>query len=453
MTDWTNKASFYHIYPLGALGAPQRNDFSSVPVNRLGQIHGWLDHIQPLGANALYLGPLFEATAHGYDTANYYEVDRRLGTRADLRSLSQALHQRGMHLILDGVFNHVGRDFWAFKDLQEKHEHSAYRDWFVNLRFDRQNQHGDRFTYEGWNGHTSLVKLNLENSAVREHLFNAIRMWVEEFEIDGLRLDAADALSFSFLKALRTFCNGLKRDFWLMGEVIHGDYRQWVNAETLHSVTNYQLYKGLYSSHNDRNYFELAYGLKHQFGSGGALEGLQLYNFVDNHDVNRIASQLSNPAHLFPLHLLLFTIPGIPSIYYGSEFGMPGRRTQWDDHPLRPYFDLSGLQAHSPQPDLRHTIAHLTELRAASPCLQHGNYAELLVAPQQFAFSRTEDSQSMVVVVNSDNEARHVEIKLPGMADAELSDQLNPGEHFSLQNGSLNVSVPACWGRILLVTR
>ncbi len=449
MSDWINHTVFYHIYPLGALGAPHSNDLSSAPINRLGQVHSWLDHIQSLGANALYLGPLFESTAHGYDTVNYYEVDRRLGTRADLRALSDELHARGMRLVLDGVFNHVGRDFWAFKDLLANGSASPYQDWFANLRFDGRSPYGDPFIYEAWNGHYSLVKLNLENPSVREHLFNAIRMWAEELGIDGLRLDAADVLSFSFLKALAAFCHQFREDFWLMGEVIHGDYRQWVNQETLDSVTNYELYKGLYSSHNDHNYFELAYSLKRQFASGGIYEGQHLYNFLDNHDVNRIASQVTNLAHLFPLHLLLFTIPGIPSIYYGSEFGILGEKISWDDRPLRPYFDLPALQSNSPQPDLHSTIAHLSAIRSGSPALQLGDYQEHLVAPQQFAFTRTYRDDCVLVVVNSSSEVQTVELRLPDLADTALKDLLNPGEHFSIKNHHLNLPLTPCWGRVL----
>ncbi|MFZ3070278.1 MAG: alpha-amylase family glycosyl hydrolase, partial [Anaerolineaceae bacterium] len=379
MTNWTNNTNFYHIYPLGACGAPRQNTFQDDPCPRIRSIQGWLDHIQSLGANALYFGPVFESSTHGYDTANYYEVDRRLGTRRDLAALSQDVHQRGMHLVLDGVFNHVGRDFWAFKDLLARCESSPYQEWFADLRFDAHSPYGDPFIYEAWNGHFSLVKLNLANPAVLEHLFGAVRMWVEEFQIDGIRLDAADALSFDFMQSLRSFCDQLKPDLWLMGEVIHGDYRRWANPLMLHSTTNYELYKGLYSAHNDHNYFELAYSLNREFGPGGLYRDLNLYNFVDNHDVSRIASQLKDLTDLYPLHILLFTVPGIPSLYYGSEFGLPGAKTQ-NDWLLRPYFDLPVLLNTSPQPELRRWIARLAALRTETPALQNGTYEQKLVA-------------------------------------------------------------------------
>ncbi|HEX7568085.1 MAG TPA: alpha-amylase family glycosyl hydrolase, partial [Anaerolineaceae bacterium] len=350
MKNWIEKAIFYAIYPLGFCGAPPGNDFSAPPQARLEQVHTWLDHIQTLGANALYLGPVFESSAHGYDTADYYWVDRRLGSNETLAQLSASLHQRGMRLVLDGVFNHVGRHFWAFRDLLEHGESSPYRDWFCNLRFDRRSPYNDPFSYEGWNGHYELVKLNLGNPQVRDHLFGAVETWVCQFDIDGLRLDAADCLDLNFLKELSAFCRSLKPDFWLMGEVIHGDYRRWANPETLDSVTNYECYKGLYSSHVDRNYFEIAYALNRQSGPGGIYRDLLLYNFADNHDVDRVASSLANPAHLYTLYILLFSMPGVPSIYYGSEWGIEGKKSNGSDLPLRPWLDLDQLARQAPQP-------------------------------------------------------------------------------------------------------
>ena len=276
MNNWFKQALFYHIYPLGFCGAPAANDFHSQPVSRLEKVGDWLDHIQGMGLNAIYLGPLFESTSHGYDTADYFTVDRRLGTNEDLAKLSRDLHKRGMHLILDGVFNHVGRDFWAFKDVIVYGEASRYKDWFSNLRFGQSSPYNDPFSYESWNGHFNLVKLNLDNPEVKDHLFNAVAMWIRDFGIDGLRLDTADCLNMQFIRELSAFCRGIRPDFWMMGEVIHGDYRQWVNPKGLDSVTNYEAYKGLYSSHNDGNYFEIAYSLNRQFGGGGMYEDLLL---------------------------------------------------------------------------------------------------------------------------------------------------------------------------------
>jgi len=451
MAHWINNSIFYHIYPLGACGAPQINDHSSQPVSRIAAIHYWLDHIQSLGVNAIYLGPVFESTRHGYDTANYYEIDRRMGMRSDLAALSSEMHQRGMHLVLDGVFNHVGRDFWAFKDLQANQENSPYKDWFKDLRFGQSNSYGDRFSYAGWNGHTSLVTLNLENPAVQQHLFGAIEMWVNELGIDGIRLDAADCLSFSFLEALSAFRNKLKPDLWLMGEVIHGDYRQWASPTRLDSVTNYELYKGLYSSHNELNYFELAYSLNRQFGKGGIYRDKKLYNFVDNHDVNRIASVLRDPAHLYPLHLLLFTVPGVPSIYYGSEFGIPGLKDSHSDDPLRPVLDLPAWQNNASHPDLPGFICQLSAIRQSSSAIRDGDYTQQHVSAQQFAFTRKKDAEEVLVAVNSATETAR--LSLSGFGNTRMIDLLAPGETITVGNGILDLQLPANYGRIIQIER
>jgi glycosidase len=451
MTHWSNDAFFYHIYPLGFCGAPEWNDFTSKPAQALDRIMGWLDHIQSLGANALYLGPVFESTSHGYDTADYNRVDRRLGTNATLASLSDEIHRRGMRLILDGVFNHVGRDFWAFKDVQQNGTNSPYCDWFHNLRFEGSSPYGDPFTYEGWGGHYNLVKLNLQNPQVRDHLFGAVRMWFEEFGIDGLRLDTADLLAPDFLRELRAFCKSLHPEFWLMGEVIHGDYRRWANPEMLDSVTSYENHKGLYSSHVDKNYFEIAYSLNRQFGAEGIYKNLNLYSFVDNHDVERLASCLTEPAHLFPTHILLFTVPGIPSIYYGSEFGIQGRRVDGRDEALRPNLDLETLKPDPPQPGLAEAIARLAGFRAASNALKTGQYRQLFVNHEQFGFLREADGERAAVIVNASAQPAQVRVDIPGAGSGRLVDLLNDGEEFRLEGGFAEVEIPPAWGRILRV--
>ena len=171
-----------------------------------------------------------------------------------------------------------------------------------------------------------LVKLNQHNPEVQNYICDVIRFWVSEFDIDGIRLDAADVLDFGFMRALRSLANTVKPDFWLMGEVIHGNYSMWVNDQTLHSVTDYQLHQALFSGHNDHNYFEIAHTVDRIYN-----QNLKLYSFADNHDVERIMSKLKNPNHYLPVHILLYTLPGNPSIYYGSEFGIEGRKEHHSD--------------------------------------------------------------------------------------------------------------------------
>ena len=450
MKKWITDAIFYHIYPLGLCGAPQRNDFNAAAEPRLEQIYGWLEHIQSLGANALYLGPLFESSNHGYDTADYYHVDRRLGTDETLARLSAIMHERGLRLVLDGVFNHVGRDFWAFRDVLVNREGSAYLDWFANLRFGQRSPYNDPFSYEGWNGHYELVKLNLGYPAVKEHLFGTVESWIRDFKIDGLRLDAADCLDFDFIRELAGFCHKLRPDFWLMGEVIHGDYRRWVNPQMLDSVTNYEVYKSLYSSHVDHNYFEIAYALNRQFGPDGVYRGLPLYAFADNHDVNRVASSLANPHQLYPLYCLLFSLPGVPSIYYGSEWGITGKRTYYSDLPLRPQLNLEEADRIAPQPRLPADIARLAAVRKNSAALREGDYRQLLVQSEQLVFVRQAKDERVIIAVNGAEKPVTVRFELPAGFGSRLEDLLNPVGGFSTnRKGELEVEIPAGWGRFL----
>ena len=443
---WSSRAVFYHIYPLGLTGSPARNDFGAPPVDRLDQLTGWLGHIKSLGCNTLYVGPLFESTAHGYDTADYWHLDRRLGTDGTLRRLVDACHGAGLRVVLDGVFNHVGRDFWAFRDVLANGEGSAYRGWFAGLDFAGRSPYGDPFTYEAWSGCFDLVKLDLSNAGVREHLFGAVSSWIRDFDIDGLRLDAADVIDIGFQRDLAAMCRSLKSDFWLFGEVVAGDYRHWAGIGALDSVTNYEAYKGLWSSLVDRNYFEIAWSLNRQFGPDGLYRGMPLYNFADNHDSDRVASKLGDNRLLYPLYLLLFTMPGVPSIYYGSEWGMRAVRAKDDDSPLRPAIASPDGNGPPAEPALAGVIERFAAVRAGSAALRQGVYRQLSVASEQFAFGRTEGCEEVVVMLNSADKA--VEMAVPAPRDGEWRDMLN-GDTVTASDGTLRAKVYSDWGKVL----
>jgi glycosidase len=447
--NWIHEAICYHIFPLGLCGAPYRNDLAGPPTPRIDSLYPWLDHIQGLGCNTILLGPVFESLSHGYDTIDLYTIDRRLGDRESFTAFTQAVKARGMRLVLDAVFNHVGRNFWAFRDVQQYGRESQYAHWFHQLNFTARSPYGDPFSYEGWAGHMSLVKLNHAEAGVREHLFGAVKFWIEAFGIDGLRLDAADVIDPGFLRALSHAARGLKSDFWLMGEVVHGNYTQWANFDMLDSTTNYECYKGLYSSLVDRNYFEIAYALNRQFGSGGLYQHLLLFNFVDNHDVNRVASNLDKPAHLYPLYGLLYTMPGVPSLYYGSEWGIAGARTPQNDKMLRPALDISRIGHTAPHPDLIFAIRRLAEVRAQLVALRYGQYIERFVASQQFVFERRTESQRVIVALNADDTCPHVTLR--GVSGTRLRDVLNGNQNFPIQHESVTFDIHPNWLRIMIV--
>lgn len=412
MTSSFNDRIFYHIYPLGMCGAPKTNDYSSPAGNGLLRLIERIPHLASLGVDAVYLGPLFESTAHGYDTVDYWHVDRRLGTNDDLARLVRAFHDQGIAVILDAVFNHTGRDFFAFKDIRARGASSEFRDWYRNVDFGKRSPMGDSFSYEGWSGCHDLAKLDTSNRAVREYLFGAVRHWVDDFGIDGLRLDAADVLAPDFMTELASFCRTLKSEFWLMGEVVHGDYRNWACEGRLDSVTNYELYKGLWSSFNDHNFFELAWSLNRQFGPEGIYRAFVPYNFSENHDVNRVASVLKNQSNIFSLYGLLFTVPGIPSVYYGGEWGLRGEKRNGSDDELRPpvhetseHGRLCGAPAAcAPSVDsamLENLIRSLANLRKEHAALRRGSYRQLHVSHDQFVFSRTLDGETILIAVNA----------------------------------------------------
>ena len=438
--SWYNEAIFYHIYPLGLTGAPKTNDYGA-PVSRLNTLLPWVDHIKEIGCTALYIGPLFESVGHGYETTDYKKLDSRLGTNEDLKNFVAACHEKGIKVIFDGVFNHTGRDFFAFKDIQQNREHSRYLNWYCNVNFGGNNEYNDGFSYENWGGYNLLVKLNQRNLEVQNYICDVIRFWVSEFDVDGIRLDAADVLDFDFMRALRRTAAEVKKDFWLMGEVIHGDYSRWVNGETLHSVTNYALHKALYSGHNDHNYFEIAHTVKYLQNMGN----LDLYNFVDNHDVERIYTKLSNKAHFAPVHVLLYTLPGVPSIYYGSEFGIEGKKEKFSDDSLRPALNLEDYADAVQKNPCTALIAALGKVRQHTPALSYGSYAELQLTNRQFAFARDLDGVRVIVTVNNDDNAAGMSLQAGNCA--EYIGTLT-GQKVSVQGGRINVTVAANSGEI-----
>ena len=422
---WTDNSVFYQIYPIGFCGAPTSND--GVTVSRILKIRKWSSYFEKLGITSILLNPVFDSDNHGYDTRDFKTIDCRLGTNADFAEVCHDLHSHNVKIVLDGVFNHVGRGFWAFKDVQEKKWDSPYKDWF-HISFDGNSCYDDGFWYEGWEGHFELVKLNLCNPEVTAYLLDCVKGWIDEFDIDGLRLDVAYCLDRNFMKQLRNFCSSVKPDFALIGEVLFGDYNQIVNDEMLHSCTNYECYKGLYSSFNSMNLFEIAHSLNRQYGPDQwcIYRGKHLMSFLDNHDVTRIASILTNKSHLPLAYGILFGMPGIPCIYYGSEWGAEGIKSPGNDYALRPAFE-------APAPnELTDLIIKLIRLRENSDALSNGSYRNIVITNHQLIFERRTECERILVAVNAsgesftayNNELSSVETELITGRDISLNGQL-----------------------------
>ena len=436
MGYWYEEAVFYHIYPLGLTGAPRVNNKEAG--DGFEKLKLWIPHMKKMGFTALYIGPLFESSTHGYDTKDYRTVDIRLGKNEDFKEFVSLCHEAGIHVVVDGVFNHTGREFFAFKDIQINRENSRYKDWYKGINFWGNTRYNDGFGYEAWRNCFELVKLNLWNREVKDYLFDVIRFWIDEFNIDGIRLDCADCLDFDFMKEMRFITMQKKEDFWLMGEVIHGDYSRWANAEMLHSVTNYELHKGLYSGHNDYNYFEIAHTVRRlSDDNGGICKGRKLYSFTDNHDVERLMSKLTRKEDYYPVQMLLYTLPGIPSIYYGSEWGIEGRKANGDDGPLRPEMDIT-KQEDNLYSDY---IAKLGQIHKENPELSYGRYKELMLKNRQYAFGRFLDNSMVLTAVNNDDIEAEVVVNI-GFQKAKAKDLFTDKEIVVGTDGKISLVLP-----------
>ena len=393
---WAYESVFYQIYPLGFCGAPFEND--GVEKSRILKVKEWIPHIRGIGADAIYFSPVFESDTHGYNTRDFRKIDCRLGSNEDFAEVCRSLHEAGIRVVLDGVFNHVGRGFWAFQDVLKNRENSPYLNWF-HINLGGNSNYNDGLWYEGWEGNYDLVKLNLKNEEVVNHILESVRFWVETFDIDGLRLDVAYLLDHDFVRRLRSFCDGLKKDFFLVGEILHGDYKMLVNDQMLHSCTNYECYKGLYSSFNSMNLFEINHSLLRQFGPEGwtLYKGLHLMTFVDNHDVSRVASILTNEKHLPLIYALAFGMPGIPCIYYGSEWGAKGN-TSDGDPALRPSFE------EPVENELTEFVGKLSAAKKGSKALNYGGFRSVVLTNKQCIFERAVEGERVLVAINADSE-------------------------------------------------
>lgn len=391
---WAYESVFYQIYPLGFCGAPFEND--GVQTHKIKKVEEWIPHMKKLGINAIYFSPVFESDTHGYNTRDYKKIDVRIGTNQDFKEVCQRLHENGIRVVLDGVFNHVGRGFYQFQDVLKNREASPYLNWF-HINLGGNSNYNDGLWYEGWEGNYDLVKLNLQNGEVVHHILDAVQYWIDEFDIDGLRLDVAYCLDENFVRTLRSFTTERKSDFFLLGEMLHGDYNRLMNDSMLHSVTNYECYKGLYSSFNSMNMFEINHSLLRQFGPENwtLYKGKHLLSFVDNHDVTRVASILSNEKHLPLIYAMCFGMPGIPCVYYGSEWGTRADKSEGDPA-LRPCFEQPEWN------ELSEFISKLAEAKKNSEALNYGSFRSVLLTNRQCIFERASGHERVMVAINAD---------------------------------------------------
>ncbi|GAB3817915.1 alpha-amylase family protein [Kribbella italica] len=380
---WTDHAIWWHVYPLGFTGAERAlADLTDEPHHRFGRLEDWLDHAIELGCSGLLLGPVFASETHGYDTIDHFRIDPRLGTDEDFDQLVAAAHARGLRVALDGVFNHVARSF------------AGPHEWF-------------RRTDEGlasFEGHEHLVALDHDLPAVRQYVVDVMTHWMAR-GVDAWRLDAAYAVPASFWRDVLAEVRARYPEAWFFGELIHGDYAAYAQESTLDSITQYELWKAIWSSLNDGNFYELAHAVERH---DQLLDTFVPQTFVGNHDVTRIASQLSDERHVGHAVAILFTIAGVPSVYAGDEFGWQGVkedreggddaiRQQFPDKPGKPdplYQELIGVRRRNPWlVRARTTVEHLSN--------------------EAVALKSSAEGQSLTLLLNVSDEPYHFPLEVP----------------------------------------
>ncbi len=398
MTGWIDHAIFWHIYPLGFVGAEPAAMRDGVVKHRLGQIINWLDYVVELGASGLLLGPIFASSTHGYDTIDYLRIDARLGDEADFEKLIEAARQRGLRIVLDGVFNHVGRDFPALRAALQDRTGTGEASWFPLLRQDDASGEPDYATFEG---HHALVTLNHEAPAVADHVVHVMNYWLDR-GISGWRLDAAYAVPRRFWTDVLRRVRDKHPQAYLFGEVIHGDYSVFVRETEVDAVTQYELWKAIWSALNDRNLFELAWALDRH---NGYLDTFVPMTFVGNHDVTRLASRLDDERHIAHALAILLTVGGTPCIYAGDEQAFRGikeNRAGGDDA-IRPAFPIRpGEMLPFGQWTYR-LHQQLIGLRRCHPWLRLARTQMIHIQNRQMVVAVRADCSALIVVLNLDD--------------------------------------------------
>jgi glycosidase len=395
----------YQLHSLGAAGVPATNPdvAAAQPSGRgLEGMADWLDRVADLGCGAVLLTPIFVASTHGYDTVDPFRIDQRLGDDDDFAAFAEACHHRDLVLVLDGVFNHVGRDFPRFREVLAQGPGVAAEaaGWF---RIDPdgddgQGGSGDGFAYHCFEGHRELPSLNHRSPAVLDWAADVCNHWLGR-GADGWRLDAAYAIPPDFVAQLvqRVRAAG-HADALLFGEVIHGDYAAFVEATGLDAVTQYELHKALWSSFNDANLFELSWSLdRHR----GFCERFAPVTFVGNHDVTRIRSHLDEPAHVGPVVAALMTLPGRPCVYYGDELGWEGVKEDraGGDDAIRPALPPADQPVSDEAAGVLDLHRSLVALRSARPWLQDGQLEVESTANRRLTYTVTSASSPAAVHV------------------------------------------------------
>ncbi|MFY2858834.1 alpha-amylase family protein [Mycobacterium sp. THU-M104] len=387
---WIGHAIWWQVYPLGFVGAfPTPGEPPQPDEHRLRRLTGWFDHAIALGASGVALGPIFASRTHGYDTTDHYRIDPRLGDDADFDHLVAEARRRGLRVLLDSVFNHVGVDFPAYREAADS---EAAARWF-------RGRPGRFHTFEG---HPGLITLNHDNPEVVDYAADVMAHWLGR-GADGWRLDAAYAVPQHFWAATLPRVRERYPDTWFVGELIHGDYAAQVEAAGFDSATQYELWKAIWSSLNDGNFFELDWALQRH---NEFLSRFSPLTFVGNHDVTRIASRLERREHLAQALVVLLTVGGVPSLYAGDEFGMRGIKEErfGGDDAVRPEFDTPPMPLDSFGAEVWALHRFLIGLRRRHPWLHAAATSPLRLSNLHYVYETRSGDDSLLVALNVDDE-------------------------------------------------
>jgi cyclomaltodextrinase / maltogenic alpha-amylase / neopullulanase len=416
--DWVRHMIWWRVYPLGFVGAfpepatgPARPD-----EHRLLRLIPWLDHALRLGASGIALGPIFASSTHGYDTLDHFRIDPRLGVDSDFDRLAAEAHARGLRIQLDGVFNHVGRDHPRVQDALRDGPGSEALRWFRSDVDDR-----GRVRLEAFEGHEQLVALNHDQPAVRRYVVDVMRHWLDR-GAGAWRLDAAYSVPADFWADVLPQVRHSHSDAWFEAEVIHGDYSAFVASSTVDTVTQYELWKAIWSSIENGNFYELDWALRRH---NDMLRSFVPATFIGNHDVTRIASQIADRRHLPHAVVLLGLLGGTPTVYAGDEFGFRGIKEDraGGDDTIRPAFPVQGPDA------LEHTDEELFRLhqriiglRRRHPWLHHARTRSEVLRNRQYVITQETDDDALVLALNLDD------VELPVGPGSVLDSDVATGE-------------------------
>jgi len=392
---WVEHVIWWQVYPLGFVGAFPADPPPTADEHRMRRIVDWFDHAVALGASGIALGPVFASHTHGYDTTDHYRIDARLGDDADFDHLIAEAHRRGLRVLLDGVFNHVAADF-------------PHTEWF--------RKRGN--TFDTFEGHGELIALDHDNPDVIGYTVDVMTHWLRR-GADGWRLDAAYAVADRFWAQVLPRVRAEFPDAWFVGEVIHGDYAARVRDSRFDSVTQYELWKAIWSSLNDGNFHELDWGLVRH---NEFLDDFVPMTFVGNHDVTRIASRLDNTRHLEHALVLLLTTGGTPSVYAGDEAGYRGVKEErfGGDDAVRPEFTapLMGVDDHGH--DIYRLHQYLIGLRRRNPWLHTARTTKLRLTNRQYVYATRNGAHMLVVALNIDDAPLSLSLSEFGVGQGRL---------------------------------